>query len=57
VVGKDVCFKRRSTGVKKPVTGDIKTAMIMTIIIISPKSWYRYTICKKGEKRKWPVTK
>jgi hypothetical protein len=55
VVGKDVCFKRRSIGVKKPVTGDLKTIMKMTIIIIiiiiSPKSWYRYTIRKKERKR------
>ena len=45
MVGIAVVFKRRSTGVKKPVTGDLKTIMIMTtliiIIIISPKDWYR----------------
>ena len=41
-------FKRRSTGVKKPMTGDQKT-IIMTII--SSKSWYRYSICKKERKK------
>jgi len=43
-----VGFKRRSTGVKKPMTGDQKT-IIMTII--SSKSWYRYSICKKERKK------
>jgi hypothetical protein len=43
VVGIDDGLYRRSTGVKKPVTGDIKTIiLIMTIIIIiSPKSCYK----------------
>jgi hypothetical protein len=41
VVGIAVGFMRRSTGVKKPVTGDIKTIIIMTIIIIIiPKTWH-----------------
>jgi len=34
-----------------------KTIIIMTIIIIYSKSWYRYSVCKKGMKKKWPVTK
>jgi hypothetical protein len=43
VVGIAVGFKRRITGVKKPVTGDLKATMIMTIIIIiiPRKSCYR----------------
>jgi hypothetical protein len=38
VVGIADGFKRRGIGVKKPVTGDVKAIMIMTIKIISPKS-------------------
>jgi len=38
-VGIAVGFKRRSTEVKKPVSGDLKTVMLMKIIIIiSPKA-------------------
>jgi hypothetical protein len=53
--GDSVGFMRSSTGVKKAVRGDLKTVTI--IIIIPNKSWYRQSLCKKGNKRKWPVTK
>jgi hypothetical protein len=53
-----VGFKSRNTGVKKPVTGDLKSINLMTIIIIiiSHLSWYRYSICKNGKNAKWSVT-
>jgi hypothetical protein len=41
VVGVAVGFKTSSTGVKKPVTGDVKTVIVMKIIIIITKRYYR----------------
>jgi len=55
--GGDSCwFYEGKYRLKKPVRGDLNTIIIM-IIIISPKSWYRESICKKGKKRQSPVTK
>jgi len=52
VVGIDVGFMKGNTGVKKLVTGDLKTIMILTIIVImSPKTGIDYLHVKRKEKK------
>jgi hypothetical protein len=45
VVGIICDFNRRRPGVKLPVRGDIKTIMIITILIVSHKSRYGESVC------------